>query len=108
MAPQGPGRGAELARAYRELSILTLRRRAHLLRAAQGGRMAPPQSSAAPAMLSRTASRTAKRSAALRTAPPAALPNAPQRCEPAPELNSSAIFFSFSYSSGSYHAESLN
>ena len=38
MAPADATRGAELSRAYRELSVLTQRRRAHLLRAAEGGR----------------------------------------------------------------------
>ena len=41
MAPDGPSRGAELARAYRELSVLTQRRRAHLLRAAEGAHSGP-------------------------------------------------------------------
>ena len=36
MAPEGPSRGSELARAYRELSVLVQRRPAHLLRPAQG------------------------------------------------------------------------
>ena len=36
LAPEGPSRGVELAKAYRDLSILVQRRRAHLLRAAQG------------------------------------------------------------------------
>ena len=38
MAPSDATRGAELSRAYRGLSVLTQRRRAHLLRAAEGGR----------------------------------------------------------------------
>ena len=36
MAPEGPSRGVELARAYRDLSVLVQRRRVHLLRGAQG------------------------------------------------------------------------
>ena len=38
-APTDDTRGAEVARAYRELSVITQRRRAHLLRAAEGGRL---------------------------------------------------------------------
>jgi hypothetical protein len=39
LAPTDETRGAELSRAYRELSVITQRRRAHLLRAAEGGRL---------------------------------------------------------------------
>ena len=37
MAPQDSTRGSELSRTYRELSVITMRRRAQLPRAAQGG-----------------------------------------------------------------------